>query len=261
MSIAAVRWRLIAFVAEFFKSRFFLSRLLMSEDDFESMNYGFISTVPDAALPPTWTCKDARELIEALEGLLECRQSGEVRMSLHERACVADTRARLRDRDPRLVPEFDLRVDQVWSAYLDVRIVEDEEPWNGDECRQSFHDHVRGFIAWLGQPASAPVYPENHLSSPVQASAQGSVCPVVLQGQGKPVLVRSKEVAALGPRQYRTVEIMVKRFPIATPLGIFSQRDILDAPKVLKSIDKLPGWDKVIQFPGGKGKGGYVLIA
>jgi len=225
----------------------------MTTDDFES-------SALDYALPSTWTRANAKELIEALEGLLECRQSGEERVSLHERACVADTRARLRDRDPRLVPEFDLRVDQVWSAYLEVRFVEDEEPWNGDECRQSFHDHVRGFIAWLGQPASAPVYPENHLSSPVQASAQGSVCPVVLQGQGKPVLVRSKEVAPLGPRQYQTIEIMVKRFPSPTSLGIFENRNILDAPKVLKSIDKLLGWDEVIQLPGGKGRGGYVLI-
>lgn len=265
-------------------------------DEFDDgfFDHGFEAS---ASPMPTWKPQQAQELIETLERLSnEDILPDEILIPLSQLAVVRETRSMLAACDETLLPEFELRLDAVCSAYGDVRFCLLEEPESVRECWADLSDHCRGFIAWLKNPRAAAERKEKNGSTtplgkkePAPPKSVGgsketrvndasttplrekesagpkgvgdSNCPVVLQGQVKSVFVNGQEVEPLTEKRYRVIEMLVKYHPTKVGLGTFSNNDIGDASKALREIKLLPGWESVIYLPGGKGKGGYGLLS
>jgi hypothetical protein len=221
-------------------------------DDFD--DFSFVEA--NAASVPSWRPKQAGELIETLERLYteHIMFPDKPFTPVNELAVVEKTRKRLAEYDEILLPEFDLRLEAVRVAYSGFRhCLLEEPPESVQDAQAELFDHCRGFIAWLDDPRS----PSDLKSGAAPQSK--SRCPVKLQGKGQPVFVNGHELDPLPDNQYVVVELLVGKYPNGATTSAFESKGIYSVNKVLDSISCRPGWESVIEFPGGKGKDGYRL--
>ena len=215
-------------------------------DDFDgSMETG----PPPARLPQGY----ADELIETIERMIkEDVLPDAPSVPLRYRACVTKTSASLKGYEEasgeNLLPIFDLLLNEFWSAYGSWRFCLLEEPDSVPESWKDLSDRGRGLIAWLRNPSGTA----SQLNSRPRR-------PVELNGEGQAIIVRGTPVNALTNKQYAVIKMLHDFFPAGVTMGQFESDNILNPHKTLASVSNLLGWKDVIQFPGGKGKGGYSL--
>lgn len=203
--------------------------------------------------PPRLPMNYADELIETIDRLLNEEVFPDAPVfPLRNRTCVTETRKSLSAYDRasgnNLVALFEMLLQEFCGAYGDWRFCLRDEPESLQEATQDMLDHGRGLIAWLKKPKG--------IAPPIDLTPR---CPVELNGEGQSVMVKGVALKPITERQYAVIKMLHDYFPASVTLGQFEKNDILDAHKKLQTISTYSGWEDVIEFPGGKGKGGYRL--